>query len=196
MGGKLRPGATGLATSVPHRTGKDHIGSSDSSETPGGRERVCLRPSEWSRGFPRTDRTGGYGRDEPGIDSLRGHGARSCQVQNAKRKSVETGAQSLLRLVAASLLLPYYSTSAAQLRHLTNHLSERPSPLRLDRDAAIAYPWSCAAQQVRFFSSCARRSDDTEARREARQCVGRSDRRAQRQPWLLRSIRPTRAATN
>src|SRR5262249_35413216 len=35
--------------------------------------------------------------------------------------------------------------------------------------------------------------DPTDARNEARRCVGRSDRRAQRHPWLLRSIRPTRA---
>src|SRR5262249_26791313 len=39
------------------------------------------------------------------------------------------------------------------------------------------------------------RSDDTEARREARRCVGRSHRSAQRHPWLLRSIRPTRAVS-
>src|SRR5215469_6378042 len=40
------------------------------------------------------------------------------------------------------------------------------------------------------------RSVDAEARREARRCFGRSDRRAQRHPWLLRSIRPTRATTS
>ena len=42
----------------------------------------------------------------------------------------------------------------------------------------------------------ARRSDDTDARKAARRCFGRSDRSAQRHPWLLRSIRPKRATTS
>jgi len=37
------------------------------------------------------------------------------------------------------------------------------------------------------------RSDDTDARKEARRCFGRSDRRAQGDRPRLRSIRPTRA---
>jgi hypothetical protein len=40
---------------------------------------------------------------------------------------------------------------------------------------------------------CARRSDDTDARKATVRRFGRSDRSAQRHPWLLRSIRPTRA---
>ena len=40
---------------------------------------------------------------------------------------------------------------------------------------------------------CARRSDDTDARSEARRCFGRSDRRAQADRPTLRSIPPTRA---
>jgi hypothetical protein len=42
-------------------------------------------------------------------------------------------------------------------------------------------------------SGCVGRSDDTDARREARRCVGRSDRSAQGGRPTLRSIRPTRA---
>ena len=39
----------------------------------------------------------------------------------------------------------------------------------------------------------ARRSDDTDARKATVRRFGRSDRRAQRQPWVLRSILPKRA---
>ena len=43
----------------------------------------------------------------------------------------------------------------------------------------MAYRWSCTAQRVAFLSSCALRSDDTEARKEARRCFSRSDRSTQ-----------------
>jgi hypothetical protein len=46
------------------------------------------------------------------------------------------------------------------------------------RRARMAYPWSRAARRVAVHSSCWRRSDDTEARREARRCFRRSDRSA------------------
>ena len=52
----------------------------------------------------------------------------------------------------------YYSTLAAQLRHSADRLGERPCLLRLDRHTRMAYPWSCAAQQV-TFCPLARRSD-------------------------------------
>ena len=52
----------------------------------------------------------------------------------------------------------YYSSLAAQLRHSADRLGERPCLLRLDRHTRMAYPWSCAAQQV-TFCPLARRSD-------------------------------------
>jgi hypothetical protein len=68
-----------------------------------------------------------------------------------------------------------------------NGFGERPSLLRSDRDALMAYPWSCAAQRVAFLCACARRSADTEARKATVRCFGRSDRSAQQplQPRLF-----------
>jgi hypothetical protein len=63
----------------------------------------------------------------------------------------------------ASFRSAHCSTSAAQLRHTTNLLGERPCPPRLDQHARTAIRWSSAAWRVAFLSSCARRSDDTEA---------------------------------
>jgi hypothetical protein len=48
------------------------------------------------------------------------------------------------------------------------------SPLR----ASSPLPWSCVAQRAAFRSTCVLRSDDTDARKEALRCFGRSDRRA------------------
>src|SRR5262249_8453880 len=56
----------------------------------------------------------------------------------------------------------------------------------------MAYGRGCGAQRVAFLSSCTLRSDDTDARREARRRFGRSDRRAQGDRPTLRSIRPKR----
>src|SRR6516164_832853 len=59
----------------------------------------------------------------------------------------------------------------------------------------MAYRWSCAAQRVTLLSSCARRSDDTDARKAVLRRFGRSDRRAQADRPTLRSIRPKRAVS-
>jgi hypothetical protein len=59
-------------------------------------------------------------------------------------------------------------------------LAEAVTSPRLPRVLAPVCPvppfHSFRAQRLAFRSSCARRSDDTDARTEARRCVGRSDR--------------------
>jgi hypothetical protein len=58
------------------------------------------------------------------------HSARNCQVQNAKQKSVEAGPQSLLHLIAASLLLP----------RLAGRLAHRGGDDRLGRETLHVRP--------------------------------------------------------
>jgi hypothetical protein len=48
-----------------------------------------------------------------------------------------------------SLRSGYDGTSAAQLRHPTNHLGERPCLLDLDRHAPMAYRWSLCGPESR-----------------------------------------------
>jgi hypothetical protein len=62
----------------------------------------------------------------------------------------------------ASFRSAYWSTPVACSRHSTNRPGERPCLMRLDRHAQMAGRWSCSAQRITLFSSCARRSDDTE----------------------------------